>query len=70
MTYYAVLPGRGRPHPLAAGRVPEPVVPMTADELYEQAASRIRRLTPDETVAAVRRGALLVDLRAYRVPLA
>lgn len=36
---------------------------MTADELYAAAAARIRRLTPDETVAAVRRGALLIDLR-------
>ena len=36
---------------------------MTADELYERAAGRIRRLTPDQTVEAVRRGALLVDLR-------
>jgi rhodanese-related sulfurtransferase len=36
---------------------------MTADELYEQAASRIRRLDPDEAVDALRRGALLVDLR-------
>ena len=34
-----------------------------ADDLYEAAAARIRRLTPTETVAAVRRGALLIDLR-------
>ena len=34
-----------------------------ADDLYEAAAARIRRLTPAETVAAVRRGALLIDLR-------
>ena len=36
---------------------------MTADELYEDAASRIRRLSPHETVEAMRRGALLIDLR-------
>ncbi len=36
---------------------------MTADELYRAAAARIRRLSADETVAAVRRGALLIDLR-------
>jgi rhodanese-related sulfurtransferase len=36
---------------------------MTADELYRDAASRIRRLTPEDTVEALRRGALLVDLR-------
>ena len=34
-----------------------------ADDLYEAAAARIRRLSPEETVAAVRRGALLIDLR-------
>ena len=34
-----------------------------ADDLYEAAAARVRRLTPAETVAAVRRGALLIDLR-------
>jgi rhodanese-related sulfurtransferase len=34
-----------------------------ADDLYEAAAARIRRLTPTETVEAVRRGALLIDLR-------
>jgi rhodanese-related sulfurtransferase len=36
---------------------------MTADELYREAAARIRRLTAAETVAALRRGALLIDLR-------
>jgi rhodanese-related sulfurtransferase len=34
-----------------------------ADDLYEAAAARVRRLTPAETVEAVRRGALLIDLR-------
>ena len=34
-----------------------------ADDLYEAAAARVRTLTPAETVAAVRRGALLIDLR-------
>jgi rhodanese-related sulfurtransferase len=36
---------------------------MTADELYEGATARIRRLSPDEVVVALRRGALLIDLR-------
>ncbi len=36
---------------------------MSADELYLAAAARIRRLTPVGAVAAVRRGALLIDLR-------
>jgi rhodanese-related sulfurtransferase len=36
---------------------------VTADELYHAAAARIRRLSPGETVTALRRGALLIDLR-------
>jgi rhodanese-related sulfurtransferase len=36
---------------------------VTADDLYEAAVARIRRLDPHETAAAVRRGALLIDLR-------
>ena len=64
MTYYAVLPGGAVPIRSLAVRVPRAGgAAVTADELYEQAASRIRRLSPDEAVAAVRRGALLVDLR-------
>jgi len=36
---------------------------MTADELHAAAVARIRRLSPNETVDALRRGALLIDLR-------
>ena len=36
---------------------------MTADDLYGDAARRVRRLTVEATVAALRRGALLIDLR-------
>jgi rhodanese-related sulfurtransferase len=36
----------------------------TADELLAQARARIERLTPAEALAAVREGALIVDIRA------
>jgi rhodanese-related sulfurtransferase len=36
---------------------------VTADDLHAAAVARIRRLTPHDVVAALRRGALLIDLR-------
>ena len=38
-------------------------MPVTVDDLLESARSRIRRLDPQETAAACRRGALLIDIR-------
>src|SRR4051794_22217873 len=36
---------------------------VTVDELLDDARARIRRLDPEETAAACRRGALLIDIR-------
>ena len=38
-------------------------MPVTVDDLLASARARIRRLDPHETLAAYRRGALLVDIR-------
>ena len=38
-------------------------MPITIDDLLASARARIRRLDPQETAAACRRGALLVDIR-------
>ena len=38
-------------------------MPVTVDDLLEDARARIRRLDPHETAAACRRGALLIDIR-------
>jgi rhodanese-related sulfurtransferase len=38
-------------------------MPLTVDDLLASARARIRRLDPHETAAAVRRGALLIDIR-------
>ncbi|HVW31395.1 MAG TPA: rhodanese-like domain-containing protein [Acidimicrobiia bacterium] len=38
-------------------------MPVTVDDLLDAARARIRRLDPHETAAAVRRGALLIDIR-------
>ena len=38
-------------------------MPLTVDDLLASARARIRRLDPHETVAACRRGALLIDIR-------
>ncbi len=38
-------------------------MPVTVDDLLESARARIRRLDPQETAAACRRGALLIDIR-------
>src|SRR4051794_41873372 len=36
---------------------------VTVDDLLDDARARIRRLDPEETAAACRRGALLIDIR-------
>jgi rhodanese-related sulfurtransferase len=38
-------------------------MPVTVDDLLAAARARIRRLSPEETAAACRRGALLIDIR-------
>jgi rhodanese-related sulfurtransferase len=38
--------------------------PVTVDQLLEAARSRLIRLTPAEVLAAMRRGAVLVDIRS------
>ena len=38
-------------------------MPVTVDDLLASARARIRRLDPHETAAAVRRGAMLIDIR-------
>jgi len=38
-------------------------MPVTVDDLLTSARARIRRLDPNETAAACRRGALLIDIR-------
>lgn len=51
--------GAAEPEPVGAGG-PEPI---GVEELLAEAQERIRRFTPAETVAAVARGAILVDIR-------
>jgi rhodanese-related sulfurtransferase len=38
--------------------------PVTVEQLLDDARRRLRRLTPDEAFAAVRQGALLIDIRS------
>jgi rhodanese-related sulfurtransferase len=42
------------------------VPPVSVEQMLHDARERLRRLTPDQAVAAARQGALLVDIRSER----